>query len=312
MVSTLTTDPKAALLSFLKKEDLSKKKILLMVSGGVDSMVLLHIAVQTIPAQLLHIFHLNHNARKDSKEDTLLIEATAQKYDIGYTVKKLQEVPENNKELFWRNERKRLSQDCAQKEGCVRILTAHHATDLAETMIFNLTKGCGLSGLSPFDLSTKPFWNIPKETLLQYAKEHLLHWNEDSSNTDTDFSRNKIRQEVLPVLREITPNLEQVFVKERLLLGELDSYINHQVEHLAQQNSIQKADFLSLPRYLQISLLRFMAKKTSLDEISDCLRWITEGKEGGKKKMVGECTIKLKQGILSWGPPHPGFIPGSS
>lgn len=300
MIPSLEKNPEQVFVSFLEKEALQGKKILLMVSGGVDSMVLLHSAVQTISADLLHIFHLNHNTRKDSREDALLIETIAKKYGIGCTVQKLTKIPTENKELFWRKERKRLAQDCLEQEDCTRALTAHHATDLAETMIFNLTKGCGLSGLSPFDLSTKPFWSLPKTALLEYAHKHKLHWNEDSSNQDTDFSRNKIRHQVLPVLREITPNLEQVFVKERMLLGELDLYLKEQVQYLAQQKSITKADFLMLPQYLKISLLHFMAQNTSLDEISDCLRWIEEGKEGGKEKKVGECTIKLKQGILSW------------
>lgn len=300
MIPTLEKNPEQVFVSFLEREALQGKKILLMVSGGVDSMVLLHTAVQIISADFLHIFHLNHNTRDDSDKDALLVETMAKKYGIGCTVEKLKTSPKQNKEQFWRQERQRLSLKCLEKENCVQVLTAHHATDLTETMIFNLTKGCGLAGLSPFDLSTKPFWNLPKTSLLEYAQKHSLVWQEDASNTDMHFSRNKIRHEVLPILKQITPNLEQVFVKERMLFADLEEYINKEVSLLAEQKSMKKDVFLALPRYLQISLLHQLAHNTSLDEISDALRWLEKGKQGGTQKKIGKRLFTLKNNILAW------------
>ena len=285
--------------NFLLQENLENQKLLLMVSGGVDSVVLAEIIRQIHNPQLLHIFHLDHGFRDTSKDDADFVQQYAEKNNISCTIKKLKSTPDKNIEANWRKERQQLSQACADTHGCDRILTAHHATDLVETMIFRITKGCGPQGLSPFDLSTKPFASAPKSDILEYAKKQNLSWREDTTNQDTTFQRNRIRQEVLPVLRSINPNLEKTFWNEQELFRSLAEFSEQETDRLTTQKQMPLEDFLTLPPYLQQSLIHALGAG-SAKEVQDCLQWLNHNPEGGTEKNIGGNVLRLKKGVLEW------------
>ncbi|MCF7905994.1 tRNA lysidine(34) synthetase TilS [Candidatus Gracilibacteria bacterium] len=297
-------------IKFLKHENLTGKKLLLSVSGGVDSMVLLHVASKTISTALLSVFHLDHGARAQSKKDLLFVQKNCSIKKIKFYEEHLKTLPAKNREEFWRKERKRLSQKAQKDFGAVRILTAHHATDLVETMLFRLTKGCGAGGLSPFDTSTKPFWNVPKSDIEQYAKKYNVQYITDESNEDVTYERNLIRHKVVPELRKITPNLEKVFVTESEIFGETEKFIMHSVGtcHGMSLQTRNRAlpEFLALPVILQSEFLRLIAKRPpSFDETSDCLRWLHNNPKGNSTKTIGGTKIQLKQNMLHWEGPTP-------
>jgi tRNA(Ile)-lysidine synthase len=204
----------------------------------------------------------------------------------------------SSQESSWRKSRQELSQKAAQDFGGNSILTAHHATDLVETMIFRLTKGCGISGLSPFDISTKPFWQIPKTELINYAKQNNLKWHEDTSNLDTDFQRNLIRQNILPQLRKITPNLEKVFVKESIIFSQTQDFLNQQIN---LKNNLKLQDFQNLHSILQKEFLRKISKTTpSFSEIKDCLNWLKNNPQGNSKKEIGKTKLSINKNNIFW------------
>ncbi len=294
---------------FLKKESLLGKKLLLCVSGGVDSRVLLEIAVKSMDRKNLAVFHLDHALRSNSSKDFKFVKNLCKNNNINFFGETLKTTVQKNKENYWREQRKNLSQKAAKEFGATKILTAHHATDFCETMIFRFTKGSGLSGLFPFDISTKPFWQIPKTEILKYAKEKKLSWREDPSNKNVDFNRNLIRNKVLPKLRNITQNLEKVFLHESEIFKETQAFLDLSlIEKLNFDKSFDFSygildlnQFDNLPNILQKEFLRKIAQKTpSFSEVKDCLKWLKNNPKGNSKKEIGGRKVYLKKNILHW------------
>ncbi len=283
---------------FIEDQQLTGKKILLMVSGGVDSMVLLRVASQIVDPTNIAVFHLNHNVRRDAQKDFLLVKNRCHELKIAFYGETLpdKKIPQNI-ENQWRIARKQHAQKAAKSFGSKRILTAHHATDLVETMLFRLTKGCGIDGLSPFDITTKPFWTLPKESLIRYAKDHKCVWHEESSNTDLKYERNLIRHKVLPELRKITPNIEKVFVRESLIFNNAQAFLQHQVEAIEKPLSVKK--FQSLSPILQQEYLRKKAGTApSFSDIEDCRRWLLNNPKGGSQKQLNQTCLVIEKGII--------------
>ena len=306
---TKKADFKKIFNQFLIDQNLVDQKILLMISGGVDSMVLLDVAVQVVKPKNLVVFHLNHNARVDSAADLKFVQKICSEKNITFyhetlpLSKRRTKGDFKNQESSWRNMRKMLSQEVADKFGATKILTAHHATDLVETMIFRLTKGTGTDGLSPFDTSTKPFWQVPKTEIVNYAEQNNLEWREDPTNLECHHQRNLIRHQVLPALREITPNLEKVFVRESQLFAQTNDFINQSVLDSCHpeldSGSMPLSSFLALSPILQCTWLRQVSGGTpSLSEIEDCLKWLTGKPEGNTEKKIGNQVLKFRNGLI--------------
>ncbi len=289
--------------AFLQQQKLENKKAILSVSGGVDSVVLFYILNKIFDQKNLAIFHLDHGNRTNTKKEFQFVHDLCQKHGNQFFGYQLEEIPKKDKENFWRKSRKELAEEAKNEFGAQTILTAHHATDLVETMLFRLVKGCGIDGLSPFDTNTKPLWQVPKSEIECYAQENKIKWMEDESNEDIDFHRNLIRKNILPHLRKITPNLEQVFVRESEIFGEIGDFLAQSVEIILEpalkNQKIPLNEFLELPPILQKEFLRKIAQTSpSASEIDDCLRWL-HGKPAGKsKKEIGGTNLTIIQGKI--------------
>jgi tRNA(Ile)-lysidine synthase len=283
---------------FLIHENLGEENIGVAVSGGIDSTVLLHIIAKCVAPNKIFVVHIHHGTRSACDKEWVVVEEMCKTLHAHFLSKKLTSIPQKNQEATWREERKKFFSKCCKTQKLDRILTAHHATDLVETMIWRLTKGCGISGLAPFDISTKPLWNVPRSEIEKYAQEKNLQWCEDESNLNTNFERNLIRQKVLPELRKITPNLEQVFVRESGIFHDAANFIEKNIPSL---EPIERKKFLELSPTIQTEFLRRIAKKTpSASEIEDCLKWIHGNPQGGSSKMIGGTKIIFKEGVLRW------------
>lgn len=283
---------------FLERENLVNENIGVAVSGGVDSVVLFNLVSKVHNIKKILVLHVNHGTRSACKQEQQEVEEMCKTFGVKFLCKNIVITPEKNMEAEWRKERKDFFEEAKIKHNLNRILTAHHATDLVETMIWRLTKGCGVSGLSPFDISTKPLWKVPKKGILEYAKSNKLKWSEDESNLNTNFERNKIRHKVIPVLRTITPNLEQVYVREAETFAEVADFVE---KSLPEIRPVELKEFLEWSLTIQSEFLRRIAKKTpSGDELADCLRWLHNNPEGDTKKMLGGTKIIFKEKVLSW------------
>lgn len=198
---------------------LRQRKFLVGVSGGADSVALLHLLLDAGCSNLI-VCHLDHRLRgRASTEDAKFVERLAQQLglpcEIGRTdVKELIVSNGESMETAARNARHRFFADCAGRQRCKRVLLAHHADDQAETILWNLLRGSrGLKGMRPEQTLQvgatelcliRPLLSVRRKVLVGWLKAQGIKWREDASNQEPVAVRNRLRNEVLPLLDEIS------------------------------------------------------------------------------------------------------------
>ncbi|GAA4270071.1 tRNA lysidine(34) synthetase TilS [Hyunsoonleella aestuarii] len=198
---------------------LKESKILVAVSGGIDSVVLTHLCHK---ANLnIALAHCNFNLRGDESDadedfvielaENLDLEVFAQRFDTN----KYAEDNKRSIQMAARELRYNWFSELAEQLQFDYILTAHHADDNLETFLINFTRGTGLEGLTGIpEVNAKfvrPLLPFSSESIEYYAKANHIKWRDDSSNKSVKYLRNKLRHEVVPILKEINPSLLQSF-----------------------------------------------------------------------------------------------------
>ena len=246
--------------------------VILMVSGGADSMALLHMAV-TEPLDLgdgagltrianerLHVLHVNHLLRgEDADADQHFVQETCDSLGISCTVlrvdvARLAQERDGNVEDVGRRVRYDAARELAQKlcteQGVSRqkakILTAHTADDRAETFMMNVMRGSGMSGLASIPrhrgLIYRPLLNYTHDQLKDWLKARGLDWHEDATNTDTYYLRAYMRHNVLPLLKARNPMLVQTVCKIADLMTDEDDYLEGKAARKLRQITLRKSE----------------------------------------------------------------------
>ena len=246
--------------------------VILMVSGGADSMALLHMAV-TEPLDLgdgagltrianerLHVLHVNHLLRgEDADADQHFVQETCDSLGIPCTVlrvdvAKLAQERDGNVEEIGRRVRYDAARELAQKlcteQGVSRqkakILTAHTADDRAETFMMNVMRGSGMSGLASIPrhrgLIYRPLLDYTHDQLKDWLKARGLDWHEDATNTDTHYLRAYMRHNVLPLLKARNPMLVQTVCKIADLMTDEDDYLEAKAARKLRQITLRKSE----------------------------------------------------------------------
>ncbi|MDN5819544.1 MAG: tRNA lysidine(34) synthetase TilS [bacterium] len=168
------------------------QKLVVAVSGGVDSAVLLDKLVASGEYDLI-VAHVDHGIRPDSGEDARLVEKLATSHNLPFELTRLS-LGAAASELQAREARYGFLRQVA-KANQATVATAHHKDDLYESIAINLIRGTGWRGLAVLDSPDliRPLLDMSKADIIDYAKTHQLQWREDSTNTDTKFLRNKLR-----------------------------------------------------------------------------------------------------------------------
>lgn len=197
-----------------------RQHLLLAVSGGVDSVVLVDV-LSHFQSYSLSIAHCNFQLRgKESDQDETFVAHLAQEYQLPLFVKRFdtQEFASKNKlsiQVAARQLRYAWFDEVLLSQQIPLLVTAHHQNDNIETVIYNLAKGTGIAGLHGIlpknGNIARPFLCVSKEEILQYATKNQLTWREDSSNESDKYSRNLIRHHIIPILKQLNPNLESTF-----------------------------------------------------------------------------------------------------
>ncbi|PXY38966.1 tRNA lysidine(34) synthetase TilS [Flavobacterium cheongpyeongense] len=207
---------------------LENKKLFLAVSGGLDSMVLLHLLQQL--EYKIAVLHCNFQLRgleSFGDQDFIRNYCEENKISIFSTQFDTEAFAKDYKlstQIAARELRYSWFYELLEIHNFDYILTAHHADDNLETFIINLSRGTGLDGLLGIpeqnDKIIRPLLLFSREEILNYAKENNIEWREDSSNASNKYLRNKIRHDLVPVLKEINPKFLKAFQKTQSYLQE--------------------------------------------------------------------------------------------
>ncbi|WP_017495481.1 tRNA lysidine(34) synthetase TilS [Flavobacterium sp. WG21] len=207
---------------------LEDKKLFLAVSGGLDSMVLLHL-FQQLPFEIA-VLHCNFQLRGlESFGDQDFIQKYCDENGISifstqFDTKAFAKDYKLSTQVAARELRYNWFYELLETKNFDYILTAHHADDNLETFIINLTRGTGLDGLIGIpeqnDKIVRPLLPFSRAEILEYAKQNNVLWREDSSNASNKYLRNKIRHDLVPILKEINPNFLNAFQKTQEYLQE--------------------------------------------------------------------------------------------
>jgi len=186
-------------------------KILLAVSGGIDSMVMLDLFRKcNFHIEVAHIDHSTRNG--ESSIDALFVSEYCQLHDISCHIKKLDYkiLSNGNFQANARKERYSFFEEIMSASNINHLATAHHKDDRLETFIMNLNRKSGLNGLTSLRARNisiiRPLLNINKSDILEYAKKYSIKYREDSSNLEDDYTRNRVRHYITKSILEVFPD----------------------------------------------------------------------------------------------------------
>lgn len=230
------------------KED----KIAIALSGGVDSIVLFHLLVTEYKDSYkeLVVFHINHGLRKESHEEAEFVERFVKDFDVKFykeelNMSGLERDSHTSEEMLARELRYQAFNKMSKLEGVTKLLTAHHKNDQVENILMRLLTGRSIdhslaiceeiemAGLTIY----RPLLNSLKAELEEYAKEKNLHYYVDATNFDTDYTRNNIRHNIVPLLNDINS-------------GSFDNLINFANYYQNINNNLKKAILSNKDNYI--------------------------------------------------------------
>lgn len=222
-------------------------RYLIGVSGGRDSVALLHWLI-SLGYKRLVVCHLNHQLRgRSSDADARFVEKLAGKYQVDFelgtaNVRALAKKKKMSIETAAREARYSFFAKAAKRHHCHTIFLAHHADDLVETFLFNLTRGAGLTGLTAMrDISNRciedvdltivrPLLSVWRNEIDKYVRECDLAFREDSTNKNLAATRNRIRHHIIPYLeKNLGRNIRQNIWRTAMIAAEEEKWINNEL-----------------------------------------------------------------------------------
>ncbi|HIC96874.1 MAG TPA: tRNA lysidine(34) synthetase TilS [Aquificaceae bacterium] len=280
-------------------------KVLVALSGGVDSVVLSHALLELkgfFSISRIALAHFNHMLREEADEEEEFCREFGKSLGLEVfigkeEVRKRAKEKKKNLEETARELRYSFLREVKEREGFDIIATAHHLSDLVETSLLWLVRGAGMEGFIGFEPREKdvvrPLYRATKEEIIAYAKAKNLKWIEDKSNRDTRFFRNKLRIKVIPILKELNPNLEETFLRTREVFKEENEFLeglsSNVLGEVLKGECIRVADLKEKHPAIQRRVLRSFSKALSFSKVEQLRRLLYRGGEldlGGGLKAV--------------------------
>ena len=284
------------------KED----KIAIALSGGVDSIVLFHLLVTEYKDSYkeLVVFHINHGLREESYEEAEFVEKFVKDFDVKFykeelNMSDLERDSHTSEEMLARELRYQAFNKMAKLEGVTKLLTAHHKNDQVENILMRLLTGRSIdhslaiceeiemAGLTIY----RPLLNSLKAELEEYAKGKNLHYYVDATNFDTDYTRNNIRHNIVPLLNDINS-------------GSFDNLINFANYYQNINNNLKKAILSNKDNYIfsrdedKISLVKDKFLELNEEEMYFLLKELITDELGVfdiKQKAIFDVVSSLKK-----------------
>lgn len=300
---------------YIKKNRLftTKSKILLGISGGVDSVVM---AVLLSKKYDLSLAHCNFNLRgKESRGDEEFCRKLAEQLGLkihfkSFETEKISKKKKVSIQMAAREARYNWFNTLLTKYKYDVLLTAHHADDQTETFFINLLRGSGVKGLKGMENKTgkirRPFLFITKEEIRDFAKKNKIHYREDSSNKEDKYERNQLRLNVIPLLKKLNPGFDSVMTRNMAILKEENEIVEEHLRKEASAISSVKKGKLKIDRrkilkrsYLH-SLLHYLLSPYTFNysQISSIAENIQNGGITGKRFYAGSFVLVIDKHFI--------------
>lgn len=279
-------------------------KLVVAVSGGVDSVVLLDLLTKLAPSWgwTLNVAHLDHKIRPDSNQDAKLVGRLADQYGHQFYLGQLTGKDKSESKL--RHHRYNFLHSILDGTGSDFIVTAHHGDDRIETTVFNAIRGAdrhGLVSLKPVQGKiVRPLLTFSKGEIIIYANLTGLTWREDSTNANLGISRNFIRHKLLPLSPLITPTWRDDLISRLDELEALNEKIDWQLEQVLDSLTLERLNdeliisrvgWLKLPSTVQLNslayIIRRLAPETMLTKrnLDQAVEYLTTAKTGSTRAL---------------------------
>jgi len=304
-------------LKTIKKYNLLFKndRVIIAISGGPDSVGLTHLlwCLRRKYLLKLHLLHFRHGLRNKTAEDKdlKLVRSLAKKLFLPLTVKRIKVKEFAQKKKVGLEEAARILRyqyltKFAKEHNFNKIATGHTLDDQAETVLFNLIRGSGLNGLSGIPVYReentvgimRPLLRVTKNEILQYLKKENLSYSQDLTNFQLDYTRNRIRNELIPLLEKYNPqikkhlaNLAETIAQEITLPDkELGGILSSLLKKEKTKIKLDLRNFLCYNRNKQKKIINYLLKHwgrknfTHFTELTNLIN----GKESGKRINLGK------------------------
>ena len=277
----------------------NNNNLLLAISGGMDSVALLHLCLRLRPKHKLYAVHVNHGLRSRSTIEQKFVKNLCNKYKIPLYAKKYYPTFHKGEsmEMWARRIRQSTYQSAKEKFNCDYILTAHHANDLVETILMNLDNGCGIEGLRGIPKNNqnliRPFLSYKKSEIKKYIKRKKLNFVSDESNNDIRIKRNFVRHQILKPWVNQTEDVIEKFL-------ELSEKANHVTDRMIvaitqiAKSTIIKNGLIIIPNKITkvlsknhfVRLIKELVKESNIswrrNKWKSLIQWVGNSKTGSK------------------------------
>lgn len=290
--------------------------VVVAVSGGADSVALLRAlaAVNEPACNALTVAHFHHGLRgAEADADAAFVRELASQLELPFYCEHAEHAegrPESTSENALREQRYAFLVEVARKNNCRYVATAHHRDDQVETLLFRLCRGTGVRGLGGIPLARvvegsisliRPLLDVPRKLIVDALRQLQQPWRNDASNDESDYARNYLRNEVLPLLRERFPQVDESVARLSKQAVEQQAFLTQLAETLLESVSESEGEIVfdcerlggtSAVLLRELVALAFRradwpAAEVGFRELDELARFIGEAKEVKRKQFVG-------------------------
>ena len=302
-----------------KINEIKDEYIVVGVSAGPDSMALLHMLLESVNKKIV-CTHINHNVRKESKEEEQYLKSYCKNNNILFESMTIDSYKEKNFENEARKKRYDYYEEILKKYNSHTLLLAHHGDDLIETVLMKIIRGSNLEGYAGIKTYSKqkgytiirPLLNLTKEDIINYNKENNIKYYIDSTNSNDKYTRNRLRLNLLPLIKKEKKNAHLNFLKYSNTLQEYYNYIEDitidKINTLYKNNTINIETFSKEHPFMKKNIIFYILSKIYNDEaniikdkhIDDILKLINSKKPNVFTNLPQNLIVKKEYEVVKF------------